>query len=251
MDPSALGFSEGSVTHGSRRSPWGSLGFAALWLGLIGYACLGAPPDAPDTVDLILRLSTGQWTGINPWIVVLFNLMGIWPMAYGAVLASDGVGQRLPMGQPLSAAPFAIAAFGVGAFGILPYLALRQPNTSLSRPLGWWGRLSEGRWLGWAIALGSLALLSLGLGSYGLSPAPNLGEGGAVADFIQQWRTSRFIHVMGLDFVLLTLLFPVLALADRDRRRDQRRWPWLALVFPLVGAGVYLACRKPLGSQIE
>ncbi|MEB3291150.1 MAG: hypothetical protein VKI82_14630 [Leptolyngbya sp.] len=39
-----------------------------LWLGFVGYGVWFAPADQPDTAALILRLSTGQWDGLNPWV---------------------------------------------------------------------------------------------------------------------------------------------------------------------------------------
>jgi hypothetical protein len=61
-----------------------------LWLGFIGYAFFLAPPDRTDNLQLIIALSTGQWTGINPLVIALFNLMGILPMVYAALLLIDG-----------------------------------------------------------------------------------------------------------------------------------------------------------------
>jgi hypothetical protein len=98
------------------------IGFWLLWLGVITYAFLLAPPNQPETPELIKNLSTGKWEGINPLIIALFNIMGIWPMIYGALMFIDGRQQKIP------AWLFATASFGVGAFALLPYLALRQPN---------------------------------------------------------------------------------------------------------------------------
>jgi len=98
------------------------IGFWLLWLGFITYAFIFAPPDRVDTITLITNLSTGKLEGINPLIVALFNIMGIWPMIYSCVLFSDGRGQKIP------AWVFALLSFAVGAFALLPYLALRQPN---------------------------------------------------------------------------------------------------------------------------
>ena len=96
-----------------------------LWLGFLSYAFLLAPPDQPETFTLIQNLSTGQWNGINPWVIALFNVMGIWPLLYFGVMFADG--DR----QPVRAWPFAIASMAVGAFSILPYLALRTPHAQL------------------------------------------------------------------------------------------------------------------------
>ena len=90
-----------------------------LWAGFALYAFLLAPPDRPETFDLIVRLSTGQVAAENPLIVALFNLMGIWPLVYCCVLFADG------RGQPVRAWPFAIGSMVLGAFVLLPYLALR------------------------------------------------------------------------------------------------------------------------------
>jgi hypothetical protein len=204
------------------------IGFGLLWLGFVLYAFLLAPPNPPDTLTLIQHLSTGQWQGINPLIIALFNIMGIWPLIYSCLLFIDG------RGQSMRAWPFAIASFAVGAFALLPYLCLRQPNPTFvgekNRFLQFW----DSRWLGGAIAMGAIGLLTYGLVS------------GDWSDFVQQWQTSRFIHVMSLDFCLLCLLFPALVGDDMARRNWQdQRFFWLSYL-PLVGAALYITLRPPL-----
>ncbi|TAD74118.1 MAG: DUF2834 domain-containing protein [Oscillatoriales cyanobacterium] len=209
----------------SPRSPW----FWLLWAGFVGYAVLLAPPDRPDTLDLIVQLSTGQVADLNPAIVALFNLMGIWPMVYGAVMLTDG------RGQSVRAWPFWAGSMALGAFALLPYLALRRSNPQFvgakSRLLGFW----ESRWLAIGLTVGAIGLLGWGFSQ------------GDWADFAQQWQTSRFIHVMSLDFVMLSLLFGVLVGDDLTRRGwGDRRW-WRAIVLiPLVGPLAYLVARPPL-----
>jgi hypothetical protein len=200
-----------------------------LWGGFILYAFLFAPPDQPDTFTLIQQLSTGQWSGINPLVVALFNLMGIWPMIYAAVLLSDG------QGQTIRAWPFVGLSFGLGAFALLPYLALRSPHRDFTGSKTRLLSLVESRWLGWAIALGTVVLLSYGIlqGNWG--------------DFVAQWKSSRFIHVMSLDFCLLSGLFGVVLGDDMARRGwGDRRWFWVASLVPMLGAAFYLALRPPL-----
>lgn len=190
-----------------------------------GYAFLLAPPDSPDTWMLILKLSTGQWTDINPLIVALFNIMGIWPLIYAAVMLFEGPDQKF------SPEPFSAASFAIGAFAILPYLALRHASgkvtaTSLRKIL-------DARWLGPAIGMGTIGLLI-----YGYTQ-------GNWSDFRQTWQTQRFIHIMSLDFLMLSALFPILAKDDLHRRAGQS-WLWWITFVPLVGAIVYLSLRPPM-----
>lgn len=200
-----------------------------LWLGFAIYAFRFSPPDHPDTFELIARLSTGQFAGINPLIIALFNIMGVWPLIYCALLFFDG------KGQPVKAWPFAIAAFAVGAFALLPYLALRHPNPTFSGPKKRWLRFWESRWLGVG-----LAIAAIGLSLYGITQ-------GDWADFAAQWQQKRFIHVMSLDFCLLCLLFP--ALLPNDMARRQIKNPllfWLIASLPLIGPTIYLIARPPV-----
>ena len=203
--------------------------FGILWLGFIGYAFFLAPPDRSTNLDLIINLSTGKWMGINPLVIALFNLMGILPMIYAALMLIDGKTQKL------SAGLFSAASFAVGAFAILPYLALRESN---SRPVGEHNgiiKLVDSRWLGVFLSIGTVILLA-----YGITQ-------GDWVDFVQQWQTSRFIHVMSLDFCLLILLLPVLINDDIDRRNftNPRSIKLLSLV-PLIGALIYLCIRPNL-----
>ncbi|MEM8642249.1 MAG: DUF2834 domain-containing protein [Cyanobacteria bacterium P01_G01_bin.54] len=200
-----------------------------LWLGFLVYAFAFAPPDDPQTLDLIINLSTGQWDGINPLVIALFNIMGVLPVLYCAVVLVDGRGQRVP------AWPFAIASFFLGAFALLPYLILRQPNPQFSGELNGNLRLFDSRWLGLGLSLAALVLVGWGVSQ------------GNWADFGQQWQTSRFIHVMSLDFCLLSCLFGTLVGDDMARRNlAGKRLFWLVALIPLFGPLAYLCIRPPL-----
>ncbi len=207
------------------------IGFALLWLGFSLYAFTLSPPDQPDTLDLIVRLSSGQWEGINPAIVALFNLMGIWPMVYACLALIDGVGQKIP------AWPFVVGSFAVGAFVLLPYLALRHPNPTFPGPKSKLLSLLDSPWTGRVLSLGSVVLIGYGLlnGNWG--------------DFAQQWQTSRFIHVMSLDFCMLSAV--VSPLVKDDMARRQFYHPslfWIAVLIPLLGVAFYLSVRPSLES---
>lgn len=212
----------------------GRIGFWLVWLAFVTYAFLLAPPDRPDTFELIKHLATGQIAGINPLIVALFNIMGVIPVIYSCLLFIDGRMQKIP------AWLFASASFAVGAFAIVPYLALREPNGSFVGKKTWLLKILDSRWLGLVLAIATLGLLF-----YGISQ-------GDWTDFGQQWRSSRFIHVMSLDFCLLSVLFPVLVRDDMARRglTDDRLF-WAVALLPLLGAIGYLVLRPPLQEQPE
>jgi len=208
--------------------------FALIWLGFVVYAFGFAPPDQPDTADLIGRLSSGDWADINPAIVALFNLMGVWPIAYAHLALIDGHGQKAP------AWPFVIGSFGLGAFLLLPYLILRRPNPTFEPPKSKLIALADARWVGFLILVGAAALMGYGL------------YAGDWGDFVQQWQTSRFIHVMSLDFVMLWLLVPSLLGDDMSRRglKDPRLFFMVSIV-PLLGLAAYLAARPSLPDAKE
>jgi hypothetical protein len=204
--------------------------FGVLWLGFITYAFIFAPPDQPNTFELIQNLSLGQWQGINPLVIALFNVMGIWPLIYSAVLFIDGRSQKI------LAWPFATAAFAVGAFALLPYLILRNPNQEFVGQKNLLLKFLDSRITGVVLTIAAAILVAYGLqGDWG--------------DFVQQWQTSRFIHVMSLDFCLLCLLFPSL-LGDDMARRGWENQPvfWLISLIPLFGPLIYLCLRPPLSA---
>jgi hypothetical protein len=200
------------------------------------YAFGFAPPNQPDTFELIKQLSTAQIEGINPLVVALFNIMGVWPLIYSSVLLLDG---RM---QKVWAWPFVLASFGVGAFGLLPYLILRNPNSEFTGPKSILLKVLDSRWWGGAIALGSLTLVI-----YGLTQ-------GNWADFVTQWHSDRFIHVMSLDFCLLCLLFPTLLGDDMIRHgfnpftRSSQWIFWMVSLIPFLGPAFYLVFRPPISA---
>ncbi|GAB4241406.1 MAG: hypothetical protein Kow00121_67530 [Elainellaceae cyanobacterium] len=205
------------------------IAFWSLWAWFVGHAFLFAPPNHPDTLTQIQNLSTGQWQGINPLVVALFNIMGVLPLLYGCFLFSDGKMQKV------RAWPFAAASFAVGAFALLPYLALRHPNPTFIGEKNGWLKLWDSRWLGVLIASGAIVLLG-----YGITQ-------GDWSNFAYQWQTSRFIHVMSLDFCLLCLLLPALLGDDMKRRGlDNIRLFWAVALIPLLGPLAYVVLRPPL-----
>ncbi|MEH2081679.1 MAG: DUF2834 domain-containing protein [Nostoc sp.] len=205
------------------------IAFGLLWLGFVVYAFFFAPPDQVGTFELIKNLSIGQWQGVNPLVIVLFNLMGIWPLIYSAVVFIDGRGQKIP------AWLFSTTSFAVGAFALLPYLALREPNNQFLGQKNTLLKLLDSRVTGFVLTVATVILVTYGL---------RAGDWGS---FVQEWQTNRFINVMSLDFCLLCLLFPALLGDDMARRGWKNpQFFWLITLIPLFGPLVYLSVRPPL-----
>ena len=205
------------------------IAFWLLWIGFIAYAFFLAPPDSPGTFELIKNLLTGNWQGINPLVVTLFNIIGILPTIYCCFIFIDGRTQQIPAWLFLS------ASFAVGAFALLPYLALRSPNTKFPGEKNPLIQLCDSRITGVALTFAAVILLT-----YGFSK----GEWG---NFFQQWETSRFIHVTSLDFCILCLSIGALLGDDMARRGIKQSWIfWLTALVPLFGPLIYLCWRPPL-----
>ncbi|MCL1472857.1 DUF2834 domain-containing protein [Argonema antarcticum] len=205
------------------------IAFWLLWIGLASYASLLAPPTQPDTWTLIKNLSLGKLEGINPIIVSLFYIMGVWPVIYSCLLFIDGKEQKIP------AWPFAAGSFAIGAFALLPYLALREPNQEFTGQKNIFLKILDSRFTGLLIGLATVGLVAYGL------------VAGDWGDFIQQWQTSNFIHVMSLDFCTLCLLFPALLGDDMARRGVKNRQIfWAVSLIPLFGPVLYLCLRPQL-----
>jgi hypothetical protein len=198
-------------------------------VGLAVYAFFLAPPDQPNTLELIKNLIAGNWQGINPIVVSLFNILGIVPMIYACLLLIDGRQQKLP------AWPFVTFSFGIGAFSLLPYLALREPNQEFTGNKNLLLKIVDSRICGVVISLASIALIAYGF------------IGGNWQDYIYQFQTSRFIHVMSIDFCVLCLLFPSILGDDMARRGiNNPKFFWAVSLIPLFGALAYLCLRPPL-----
>lgn len=204
-----------------------------LWAGFITYILFLAPPlHLDETLTLLKNILTLQWTAINPIILSLFSLVGIWLLIYSGVLFIDGRMQSIPFW------PFAIASVGSGVLGLLPYLALREPNQEFSGQKNAFLQLLDSRF--YAVVLTFSTVVSL---VYGFA----FGDWG---DYVHQFQGDRFINGMSLAFCLFYLLFPTVIGDDMARRHWNHPQVFLAVVFvPLLGALAYLCLRQSLLSS--
>ncbi|MDZ8086766.1 MAG: hypothetical protein RMY16_14590 [Nostoc sp. DedQUE12b] len=201
-----------------------------LWTGFIAYILLLAPPlHLDETLTLLKNIFTFQWAAINPIILSLFSLVGIWLLIYSSLLFIDGRMQLIPFW------PFAVASVGSGVIGLLPYLALRKPNQQFSGQKDVFLSLLDSRFYGIVLTFSTVVVLVYGFA---------FGDWG---DYVQQFQNDRFINGMSLAFCLFYLLFPTVVGDDMARRRFPDTQVFLAVVFvPLLGSLAYLCLRPPL-----
>ncbi len=209
------------------------LSFGLIWLALVIYAVAASFfTTQQGDLDLIVNLSLGKLSGINPIVTAIFYIMGIIPWVYAAFILFDRTEQKI------SPYPFFIASIGVGAFALLPYFALRQPNTAWNGDKNWLLKLLDSRLMAIISSVTIVVLLVWGLTQ------------GNWTDFMNQWQTSQFIHVMSIDFCLLCLLFPAMLGDDMKRRGiNADKWFWLVALVPLLGSLTYW-CVRPQLSEV-
>jgi hypothetical protein len=200
-----------------------------IWTVFTAYTLLLAPLDQPGTLTVIGKLVTLKLEGINPYVITLFSLMGVWPMVYACLMFID------ERSQTISAWPSFLASNGSGVIGMIPYLLLREPSEEFTGHKGFLLECLDSRQTGIALTLTTIGLLAYAILT------------GDWRDFVHLWHTSRFVHLMSLDFCLMCVVFPSLLGDDMARRglRDSRIF-WAVSLVPLFGALAYLCFRPPL-----
>lgn len=206
------------------------LAFGLIWLALVIYAIASSFfKTQQGNLALIVDLSVGNWSEINPLIIAIFYIMGVFPVVYAAFILFDSTEQKI------SPYPFFIASIGVGAFALLPYFALRQSNTVWNGDKNWLLKILDSRLMAIIASITILVLLVWGLTQ------------GNWSDFVNQWQTNQFVHVMSLDFCLLCLLFPAMLGDDMKRRGiNTDKWFWSVALVPLLGSLTYWCLRPQL-----
>jgi len=209
-----------------------SLTLWLIWFSFIIYILFFAPPLQADTFQPLQSLLSGRLPLINPVIVSLFSLVGIWLLIYSSLIFVDGRMQSIP------AWIFMVAAIATGIIGLIPYLALRQPNQSFSGKKDLWLTLLDSPKTGIILTLSTLLL-----GLFAII-------WGDWSGFAHEFLTNRFVHGMSLAFLLLCALFPYPTLLEDDMARrgvsTDSRLAQIATWIPLLGPLTYLGLRPPL-----
>ena len=75
------------------------------------------------------------------------------------------------------------------------------------------------------------------------------GFAGDWQSFVNEWKTVPFIHLITLDFCLMSLIFPISSLFPDDMARrgiHDRSLFWSVALLPLLGPLLYLCLRPGL-----
>ena len=209
-----------------------SLTLWLIWLGFILYLLFLAPPLQADTFQPLQSLLAGHLPSINPVILSLFSLVGIWLLIYSCLIFADGRMQSLPAWM------FMLASIATGVFALIPYLALRQPNQSFSGEKDSWIAVFDSQTTGIVLSISTLILLLYAI------------VWGDWTGFAQEFLTNRFVHGMSLAFCLFCVLFPYPTLLQDDMARrgltPTSQLFHLAAWVPLLGPLAYLCLRPSL-----
>jgi hypothetical protein len=205
-----------------------------IWFGFTLYILWLVPLDRPETFTFFHRLLTFKLDQVNAYLFAIFWMMGVWPMIYACLMFADGRMQKLP------AFLYFFVSNGLGIVGLAPYLALRRRSQRFIGQLDWILQLLDSHFMGFFLSFCTIVLFGYAFVS------------GDWQEFIEQWCTVPFVHLITIDFCLMGLLFPLSPLLDDDMARrnlyDARIF-WSIALLPLLGALIYLCLRPPL--QVE
>ena len=192
-----------------------------VWLAFIVYALFFAPGAGGGEdpwLRSLLRLQSDE-----PSLMAMFTLLGLFPLTFACMLLRHD-DRKVP------AWPFVLLSFALGVFALLPYYMLTSATHAGSHDL----RLPEKlrRTAEWSVTHAILFVLTLSVMVWGLA----LGD---LNVYAEAFRTSHFVHVMTIDFGLLTLL-SVYAIYTGSRRRSLPQAMALLGLIPILGLLVYV-----------
>ncbi|CAF3294638.1 unnamed protein product [Rotaria sp. Silwood2] len=209
--------------------------FWIIWFIFLTYSILLAPKHnqtTKSTTVYIKQLMFGPWNDIDPYVISLFYFLGIWPLVYMSILLVDGQNQRL------NGTLASLLAMALGGFILLPYFALRRDDNTRKFKLNLFIRIFESKLIPILLMISTVGLIFF---------AGSLGD---FHVFLHEFCTHQFIHIMTIDFFVVSFLFPCLIADDLERRRmtqnNQFQFYFCLCFIPLIGPLIYLYKRQPL-----
>ncbi|PYZ91527.1 hypothetical protein CR194_19535 [Salipaludibacillus keqinensis] len=179
-------------------------------------------PGAGSQEDLLFQqLVTGQFNEVDPLVVTVFSMLGVYPIIFAMLL--------IPKDHYRWAAwPFVLFSFVLGAFSLLTYFIFRK-NKTYDKPRG--PKLLH-KSLVHPISVSIVLIIAVSLYVN--------GSGGSLTAYQQAFMSSHLVSVMTIDlFVLIWLSYDVL------KNEWNLRFSWLAFI-PAIGPLVLLLKHKNL-----
>ncbi|WP_237417400.1 hypothetical protein [Halobacillus litoralis] len=190
--------------------------FVIGWIAFVLYAIFLAPEGSHGYLQQLMTMDDP-----DPFLLMIFSFLGIYPLVFVSLLIGEDR-SRLPLW------PFLLGMFMLGAFALMPYFFLSNArNMREGRVPGWLVKVFHTRFFIFILIIVTVVLLWYGI-VYG--------------DFIsysQAFQISNFVHVMTIDFIVLTGLsiFVIYWKEHRRGRANQRHWMG---IIPIFGALFYL-----------
>ncbi|KAK8654052.1 hypothetical protein V6N13_128032 [Hibiscus sabdariffa] len=183
-----------------------------LWGALMYYVFNLAPAQTPSRdmyfIEKLLNLKGDDGFKMNEVLVSLWYIMGLWPLVYSMLLLPTGRSSS----NNIPTWPFLVLSFFGGAYALLPYFVLWSPppppveeNELEKWPLNF---LESKLTAGVSLAAGIGLIIYAGLASADIW-----------REFYQYFRESKFIHIMTLDFTLLSAFAPFWIYNDMTARK--------------------------------
>ncbi|KHE67479.1 hypothetical protein [Halobacillus sp. BBL2006] len=190
--------------------------FLALWAAFVLYAWQIAPTGDQGYLQQLMTMEDP-----DPLLLMLFSLLGIYPAVFAILILSHDK-SRFP------AWPFVVGSFMLGAFALLPYFFLSNTkNYRSNRTPAWLQKFLEFTSIHMLLLLGSLVLIFHGFlnGDFSL--------------YWQAFETSQFVHVMTIDFFVLTGLSMYVIGWEQEKHGGKRYWSLIGMV-PIIGVLLYI-----------
>ncbi|KAB2075244.1 hypothetical protein ERO13_A07G192900v2 [Gossypium hirsutum] len=231
-----------SVDNGKEGRDWTtSILLFVLWGALMYYVFNLSPNQTPSRdmyfLKKLLNLKGDDGFRMNEVLVSQWYIMGLWPLVYSMLLLPTGRSSK----NNIPAWPFLVLSFFGGVYALLPYFVLWSPppppvdeNELEKWPLNF---LESKLTAGMVLAAGIGLIIYAGLANADIW-----------REFYQYFRESKFIHIMSLDFTLLSAFAPFWVYNDMTARKwyDKGFWLLPLSLVPILGPALYLVLRPSL-----
>ncbi|EEF30180.1 uncharacterized protein LOC8289702 [Ricinus communis] len=224
---------------------WTSSILLFVFWGALLYYVFNLAPDQTPTTDMyflkkLLNLKGDDGFEMNEVLVSLWYVMGLWPLVYSMLLLPTGRSSK----SKIPVWPFLVLSCFGGAYALLPYFVLwRPPPPPVEESeLGKWPL----NFLESKLTAGISLAAGLGLFLYA-----GLANGDVWKEFYQYVQGSKFIHIMSLDFALLSAFAPFWVYNDMTARKWYDTGSWLLPIslVPFLGPALYLVLRPSLSEM--